>query len=203
MKILGGVAATIAMTLSLTGCGDKGAEERKAAEAKAAASSAAAEASQSAAAEKARADRIAREQAAYDACTTLTGDLIDALKQVDSRLSIGLNQDEYGDLLGDVQVEYDDLASQVRPDVDADTQECITDVAVPLERAFNRYVKVNNAWSRCISDYNCDFNEGAINRRTQVSWLLATNLIAKAEKKLAGLEPDDEVEPSESPSEGV
>lgn len=181
-----GHAALIAVgVMMLAGCG--GGEEDQRAEAEA---SAAAEASASAAAE---AEREAEEQAERDRkeaaarqrqkkCATSTEGLMTSLEEIDSRLNIGLNFDEYGDRVGDAQVAYDRLFAG--DDVDLNMS-CLRRVAIPLEGALNDYIDVLNVWNDCIADLGCNFNEGEPNRKAQAGWQKAS---AKLDKARAGLE---------------
>lgn len=175
--------ALLALVLALAvACGgDSSAEKKAAAEKEARAQ---ASASAAAAAEKAEAARVAQ-QAKFDECTEQIGPLSDALAEVNSRLSVGLNYSEYGDRLGDTRVAYDKI------DVDrlvGIAPKCLN-AAAKLEGAYNRYTAVLNRWGKCLDDYNCDFSEGETNRKTQADWSRAGVLLDRGQSILASLEP--------------
>ncbi|WP_141007048.1 hypothetical protein [Nocardioides humi] len=176
------IAAASCALLGLSACGG---EEGPTAEEKAQAEANASAASASAASASAQASRSAEQQAQYDACTTATADLRTALNDVNSRLSIGLNYQDYGDKLGDVQVAYDGAIDEII-ELGGD---CLTTVGKPLENAFNQYIEVKNIWSDCIGDYNCDFSEGETNRKVQDRWAKATKILDRAEENLDTLAP--------------
>lgn len=62
-------------------------------------------------------------------------------------------------------------------------------VAIPLEKAFRKYLSVLEIWAACIDDHACDFNQGAVNDEAQARWLEAMGLIARAEQRLDDLAP--------------
>jgi hypothetical protein len=122
--------------------------------------------------------------AVYNQCAAAVKPLRDALAQIDSRLDVGLNYDDYGDRLGDVQVAYD----AVVPKLDSVDPKCFG-VAVPLESSLNAYNKVLNVWGDCIDDYNCDFSEGDANDKAQAGWAKAGRALKTSDRKLRALRP--------------
>lgn len=108
-----------------------------------------------------------------------------ALKELDSRLSVGLPYADYSEKVGDVQVAYDSSVDDIL-ELPAG---CLTDVGAKLEDAFNRYREVKDIWSDCIEDYDCNFGEGKVNARVQRKWAAATRSIEKADENLAALAP--------------
>lgn len=183
LRVAKATAVVSCAVLGLAACGgeDDGptAEERAQAEANASAARA------SAASASAEASRSATQQVEHDECATTTDGLLTALKDLNSRLSIGLNYQDYGEKLGDVQVAYDAAIDRII-ELGGD---CLGTVGKPLEDAFNKYIEVKNIWSKCISDYNCDFNEGETNRKVQDRWAKATKIIERAEANLDALAP--------------
>lgn len=186
------LAVLLVLVVSAVGCGggdEPTAADRAAASASAsgvAASESAAAAAEEEAAQKAAAEarRVARKQRLHDACQRGTGKLAKALREVDSRLAIGLNQSEYGNYIGTAQVAYDDLFRG--PDLSGP---CLLKVAIPLEGALNVYIDVYNVWGDCLEDYNCDFNEGEANRKTQAGWAKASTALGNAERGLRKMQP--------------
>lgn len=132
--------------------------------------------------------RRAAKTAEHKACAAAVKPLRDALGQVDSRLGVGLTYADYGERLGDAQVHYDALLAKLDNDIDTVGTGCL-DAAIPLEKALNAYIKVNNSWGDCIDSYPCDFSEGEPNRKAQAGWAKAKKAIANSDRKLAGMSP--------------
>ena len=181
------LSTAIATALFVTACGSSGSvpSSKKASAANASASAAASAAAKAEADAEARAAERREARATYQRCRTKVSPLIESLQQVNSRLAVGLNLDEYGNRLGDAQVDYDGLAG-VAKRLDAT---CIAEVAVPLEASLNEYSKVLNVWNDCIADYYCDFNEGEPNDKAQAGWLKAGKKIDSARRALGQLRP--------------
>jgi hypothetical protein len=95
------------------------------------------------------------------------------LEELNSRLTVGLNFDEYTNKLGDVRVEYDQVDFAAGGDL-----RCLRQVGVKLEKAMNQYVQAAKTWNECITDYACD-NE-SIQPELQSKWARAGRLIAQA-----------------------
>jgi hypothetical protein len=105
-------------------------------------------------------------------CQSEIRPLLSALQELDSRLNVGLNLDEYGDFVGDAQVEYDRL------DIDGIGEECLSSVAVPLEEALNQYITAVNKWNDCIQSVSCE------DPPVQKHWTNASEEINKASDAL-------------------
>lgn len=189
MKIAAwGAVTTIVLAAMLSACGgDDGSDDEaraKASDRAASASAAAASASAaSASASAAEADARAAQLAAQGECETQTGDLSDAVREIDSRLSIGLSYDEYGNRVGDARVAYDQL-----PITDIE-RACLKKVAVKLEAALQKYIDVYNDWGTCIEDFNCDFSQGQPNEKAQAAWLASSTLLDRADNGLSSMAP--------------
>ena len=159
-----------AAALTLTACGDSSSSAYEDAKARKSAE---------AARESAAAQAVAeRREARRDKCQRQTAQLQEKLEQINSRLSIGMDYDEYGERLGDARVAYD------RVPINRLEPPCIRGVAIHLERALNAYNKVLGTWGDCIEDYYCDFSEGAANRTAQTQWAKAGSSINKARRGL-------------------
>jgi hypothetical protein len=120
----------------------------------------------------------AAEAAALQAeCEEQLGDFLAELNELNSRLTIGLTLQEYGERVADVRVAYDQVPfDDLQPD-------CLQDVAVPAEDALNSYVRAYRAWDRCITLQCPDFEEEDLQSR----WSDATASIDEAEQGLAQL----------------
>ena len=160
----------VALVLTSTACGgDSGPSEEE-------------KARQVAAAKKKRERRKAASAAL--ACKTNMAPLLDELKELDSRLDVGLNYEAYGTALGDVKVAYDEVEFEEAKPEDLD---CLTDVGLPLERAFQQYASAGSTWDKCFKDIDCsnDSISGALQKR----WSRAGSLVEKADSGLDRLAP--------------
>ena len=179
------VALAVASIWSLGACGSSGGEESSDAEAEATAS-AEAEASKSAEAEaeleaEKEAEKDAEKEAAQDAldeCEGQMGGLLEALKQIDGRLDVGLTNADLTSRLGDVAVTYNDIPFKKL------SVECIQKVGVPLENAYNEYSKSVTKWDACIDDYSCSV-EGAKLAELQGHWSKASKQVDQAKRGLS------------------
>lgn len=163
----------VACALAASGCGGSSAEEKQQAAAQAAAHKRAVK----------QAKMKRERQAAYEQCTATLTDLQDALTELDSRLSVGLNYENYGTKVADASVAYD------RTDMSALTEnpDCLTGVGIYLERALNQYIKADATWDGCFDDIYCDMED--VQPDMQVRWGKATRALERADVALATLEP--------------
>lgn len=120
-----------------------------------------------------------------DSAMTRQVTLSDRCAEIDSRLAVGLNYDEYGDRVGDARVAYDAL-----PIGDIE-RACLKKVAIKLESALSEYLDVLDVWGTCLEDYYCDFSEGEPNKKAQLAWLKAEGLIDRATSGLESMAPSD------------
>ncbi len=109
-------------------------------------------------------------------CPDEISDFVAALQELDSRLDIGLNFQEYSERVGDARVAYDRVDAE---DLDAS---CIEHVGVPAEDAMNAYIEANSTWNDCISDPDC--SNDSIATELQAKWAEATELIEEAKDGL-------------------
>jgi hypothetical protein len=115
----------------------------------------------------------AEAQLIHDVCVEEFTPLLNQLRELDSRLSVGLTFPEYSEHVGDIRVEYDRI-----PIDDLDFN-CVQRVGIPAENALNHYVDAHNEWNDCIQDLGCDTD--SIDPSLQASWLDATQEIERAE----------------------
>jgi hypothetical protein len=130
---------------------------------------------------KAAAARRAKREAiaAAQRCQDQLGGFLDSLEELDSRLDIGLNYDEYFTKVGDIQVAYNDIPiHQLTPD-------CGSQVGVPAEKAFNRYRSAASTWDRCFGKLSCSNSD--INPELQRAWSRASSQLDEAQRGLKEL----------------
>jgi hypothetical protein len=84
------------------------------------------------------------------ACESEMGPLLKQLRELDSRLNVGLSYDEYTTEVGDVRVVYDRVVEDVEDPI------CLTSVGIPAETALNQYAKAASKWGDCFDDIDCD-----------------------------------------------
>jgi hypothetical protein len=108
--------------------------------------------------------------------------LIDTLKEVDSRLNVGLSQSELSDKIGDASVAYDDINAKALRGT------CLS-AGAKLETAFNNYVDTVSTWSDCIYDYGCDVDNDILSSM-QAKWAVASRAVDRATTLLDSLNPD-------------
>lgn len=167
----------VACLVALTGAACGGNDEAADREQEEAAAEAREEAREKREAEQERQEAIA----AAETCTDTFEPLLDELRELDSRLDIGLSYDEYGDKVADVKVAYDGVRFRdVRDDF-----ACIGDVGIPAENALNQYVKAYTIWDECFGDFNCDMD--SVEPEMQQHWSKATVLVSRADRSLSRL----------------
>jgi hypothetical protein len=119
---------------------------------------------------------IARARAAHAACDRALGPLLKQLRELDSRLDVGLNYDEYTTEVGDIRVVYDSVVEQ------AEDPACLTSVGIPAEEALNEYAKAAGKWGDCFDDINCDTD--SIEPTLRKYWDRASTSIDTAQQAL-------------------
>ena len=105
-------------------------------------------------------------------CPETVTSFVDSLRDLDSRLGVGLNFAAYSEKVGDAKVVYD------RINVSAISAGCLQQVAVPAESALNEYIDAYNTWNDCITNIDCA--NDSITPGLQSHWADAADLIAKA-----------------------
>jgi hypothetical protein len=111
--------------------------------------------------------------------------MLNALHELNSRLSVGLAFADYGNDLGNVRVEYDKV------DFKGMGQDCVRRVGIPAEAALNAYVKAFNTWNKCIGNFGCSNN--SITPELHREWRDAARKISAADKGLDSLIPSGSV----------
>jgi hypothetical protein len=115
--------------------------------------------------------------AGYADCAETMGPLLDALESIDSRLDVGMAQADYGKAVGDAAVAYGKV------DAGELANDCVEHVAIPLEDAYNHYVRANRRWNGCIVGDYCDVQRDALPEMRR-HWSAASRLIQDAKDGL-------------------
>jgi len=104
-------------------------------------------------------------------CADRIEPLYDVLKDLSSRLNVGLSKVQYAERLGDVRVEYDDaIRGGTFP-----SGACFTTVK-KLEDALNEHIAANNRWGDCIASPSCDVDTDAL-PELRTHWTRASALV--------------------------
>lgn len=156
---------------AITACGTSDEEKREQARQEAAEKRAA----------KERKER-ARQQAAHDACASTYSDLQDAVREMNSRISVGLTYANYSTEVADVRVAYDTTDFGDEDDID-----CLSTVGLPLEQALNQYVKAGNRWDECFEDIYCE--NDSIEAELQAHWAKASRFLDRSTSALDRMAP--------------
>ena len=119
------VFACAAVFAVAAGCGGKSEEEEKAEK----------RAELRAKAERDAAERRAKARRLYRKCDAAMGDFLVELKELNSRLDVGLSYDEYTEKVADVKVAYDDADFTNMGEI-----KCLR-IAAAGEKALNQYLK--------------------------------------------------------------
>jgi hypothetical protein len=124
-------------------------------------------------------EAAAEARASYAKCKRQIGPLLDRLHELDSRLDVGLNYDEYTTQVGDVRVEYDTAVDGI------DDPLCLTAAGIPAETALNQYAKAANRWGECFDDLDCDTD--TVEPTLRKYWDRASRAIETADEGLESL----------------
>ena len=101
---------------------------------------------------------------------------VDALTELDSRLSVGLNFTNYSERVGDARVAYDRIPFKQLE------YRCVHNVGVPAEDALNLYVQAYTIWNHCVGDIYC--SNDSITRKLQRKWAEATRKLNHVQNAL-------------------
>jgi hypothetical protein len=166
MRVLTAIAA-MALATALVACGDSGPtaeEKREAAERK------------ERALEKKEEERVLAEAAK---CEGQLGPFLESLEELEARLEVGLNYDEYFDEIGTVQVAYN------RIPINQLSEKCLTKVGLPSEEAFNAYREAAVIWEECFEDLSCETS--SVDPKIQQEWASAGRSATRARQGLVAM----------------
>lgn len=132
-------------------------------------------------------------------CEEQLEELNTTLTDLKSELTVGMSFSDYSRTVREASVAYG------RIDVAELSDDCRTEVGIPLEDAFNRHIKAEDLWGDCIDDYTCDTD--SIDPRLQRLWGQASDLMSDAKDGIGELindveeridEAEQEIEEAES-----
>jgi hypothetical protein len=124
-------------------------------------------------------EALAEAQALQAECEAALGGLLDTLHEIDSRLGVGIQVEDYTQRVGDARVEYDQVPFRQTD------QDCVLEVGVPAEDAINLYIQAGNIWNNCIQNFGCSLDE--VEPKMQRKWSQATRELREADQALRAL----------------
>lgn len=117
-----------------------------------------------------------RRPAAGSACQSQIGSFVGSMDGLRRRLAVGVTYDQYGAEVRGIRSTYGEIPiEKLRID-------CLTLVADPSEKAFNRYIEGANEWGECVSELGC--GTGSIEPVLQRRWRIASHFLSEAKDGL-------------------
>lgn len=109
-------------------------------------------------------------------CQSQLGSFVGAMDGLRRRLAVGVTYDQYIAEVEGIRSIYRRIpAEQLRID-------CLSAVATPGEKAFNRYIEAANDWGECVSELGCGSAE--VEPVLQRRWRIASHFLSEAEDGL-------------------
>ena len=109
-------------------------------------------------------------------CRSQLGSFVGSLDGLRRRLAVGVTYDQYVAEVRGIRSTYGEIPIE-RLQID-----CLTRVATPGEKAFNRYIEGANDWGACVSEAGCETTriEPVLQRR----WRVASHFLSEAQDGL-------------------
>jgi hypothetical protein len=112
-----------------------------------------------------------------DLCQSQLGSFVGSLDGLRRRLAVGVTYDQYVAEVRGIRSTYSEIpAGKLRFD-------CLTRVATPSEKAFNRYIEGANDWGECVSELGCA--TATIEPVLQRRWRIASRFLTEARDGLS------------------
>jgi len=113
---------------------------------------------------------------AGDLCQSQLGSFVGSMDGLRRRLAVGVTYDQYVAEVRGIRSTYGKIpVGELQVD-------CLSLVATPGEKAFNRYIEGANDWGECVSELGCGTTkiEPVLQRR----WRTASHFVSEAEDGL-------------------
>ncbi|HWJ42917.1 MAG TPA: hypothetical protein VNR67_05755 [Solirubrobacterales bacterium] len=117
-----------------------------------------------------------RRASAGGLCQSQLGSFVGSMDGLRRRLAVGVTYDQYVAEVRGIRSTYGEIPTG-KLQID-----CLTLVATPGERAFNRYIEGANDWGECVSELGC--GTGAIEPVLQRRWRIASHFLSEAQDGL-------------------
>jgi hypothetical protein len=116
---------------------------------------------------------------AGDLCQSQLGSFVGSMDGLRRRLAVGVTYDQYVAEVRGIRSTYGEIPTR-KLQID-----CLTAVADPGEKAFNRYIEAANDWGECVSEAGCGSIE--IEPVLQRRWRIASHFLSEAEDGLRSI----------------
>lgn len=113
---------------------------------------------------------------AGDLCQSQLGGFVGSMDGLRRRLAVGVTYDQYVAEVRGIRSTYGKIPTD-RVQID-----CLTAVATPGEKAFNRYIEAANDWGECVSELGCGSAE--VEPVLQRRWRIASHFLTEAKEGL-------------------
>jgi hypothetical protein len=113
---------------------------------------------------------------AGDLCQSQLGSFVGSMDGLRRRLAVGVTYDQYVAEVRGIRSTYGEIPTEKLQIA------CLTAVADPGEKAFNRYIEAANDWGECVSEVGCGSAE--IEPVLQRRWRIASHFLTEAEDGL-------------------
>jgi len=113
---------------------------------------------------------------AGDLCQSQLGSFVGSMDGLRRRLAVGVTYDQYVAEVRGIRSTYGKIPTD-RVQID-----CLTAVATPGEKAFNRYIEAANDWGECVSELGCGSAE--VEPVLQRRWRIASHFLTEAKEGL-------------------
>ena len=117
-----------------------------------------------------------RHAPAGDLCQSQLGSFVGSMDGLRRRLAVGVTYDQYVAEVRGIRSTYGEIP------IDRLQIDCLTAVATPGEKAFNRYIEAANDWGECVSELGCGSTE--IEPVLQRRWRIASHFLSEAKDGL-------------------
>lgn len=112
-------------------------------------------------------------------CQSQLGSFVGSLDGLRRRLAVGVTYDQYVAEVRGIRSTYGEIPTE---ELQID---CLTLVATPSEKAFNRYIEGANDWGECVSELGCD--TATIEPVLQRRWRVASHFLSEAKDGLGAI----------------
>jgi len=109
-------------------------------------------------------------------CQSQLGGFVGSMDGLRRRLAVGITYDQYVAEVRGIRSTYGRIPIK-RVQID-----CLSAVATPGEKAFNRYIEAANDWGECVSEAGCGSEE--IEPVLQRRWRIASHFLTEAKDGL-------------------
>lgn len=112
-------------------------------------------------------------------CQSQLGSFVGSMDGLRRRLAVGVTYDQYVAEVRGIRSTYGEIPTG-KLQID-----CLTLVATPGEKAFNRYIEGANDWGECVSELGC--GTAAIEPVLQRRWRIASHFLSEAQDGLGAI----------------